>query len=117
MGHSAIFENSSETLRENLKILSIHHPKFKKPSSDNDFGYYLAGFLEGDDYSYFNNNQLIIIFNEKNVTLAYFFKSYIKFGQIKKINNAIIYIISHKIGIFKILNLINGKIRTQKIIN
>jgi hypothetical protein len=112
-------ESSSETLRENLKILSIHHPKFKKPSSDKDFGYYLAGFIEAGEHCYFNNDELIIIFHEKNISLAYFFKSYIKFGHIKKINNcrpahtAIIYVISHKIGIIKILNLINGKIRTH----
>lgn len=106
-------ESSSETLRENLKILSIHHPKFKKPSSDKDFGYYLAGFIEANGH--FNNNQLIIYFHENNISLAYFFKSYIKFGHIKKIKNntTIIYTISHKFGILKILNLINGKMRTH----
>lgn len=108
-----INENSSETLHENLKILSIHHPKHKYPASDKDFGYYLAGLIEGDGHLN-KQNQLIIVFHEKDISLAYFLKSYIKFGQIKKIKNkaAVIYIISKKEGILKILNLINGKMRT-----
>ena len=107
-------ENSPETLRENLKILSIHHPKHKKPSSNNDFGYYLAGLIEGDGH--FNKqNQLIIAFHEKDISLAYFLKSYIKFGHVRKIKDkaALIYVISNKEGILKTLNLINGKMRTD----
>jgi len=112
---SEIFnESSPETLRENLKILSIHHPKHKKPSSDNDFGFYLAGLIEGDGH--FNKqNQLIITFHEKDISLAYFLKSYIKFGHVSKIKDkaAIIYIITRRVGILKVLNLINGKMRTD----
>lgn len=105
--------SSSETLRENLKILSIHHPKHKKPSSDNDFGFYLAGLIEGDGH-FTKQNQLIIAFHEKDISLAYFLKSFIKFGQIHKVKNkaAVIYIVSKKEGILKIINLINGKMRT-----
>ena len=109
-----INENSSETLRKNLKILSVHHPKYQKPSTDKDFGYYLAGLIEGKGY--FNElNELIIGFNKKDISLAYFLKSYLNSGQIKKIKNTtnIFYIVSKKEGIFKILNLINGKIRTD----
>jgi hypothetical protein len=104
-------ENSSETLRENLKILSIHHPKFKKPSSFFDFGSYLAGLIEG--HSHFHNNQLTIILHINNISLAYFLKSFIKFGYIRRTHTTIYYIISKKEGILKILNLINGNIRTH----
>ena len=59
-------ESSSETLRKNHKNLSIHHPKHRKPSSDKDFGYYLAGLIEGDgDFN--KQNQLIIAFHEKDI--------------------------------------------------
>jgi hypothetical protein len=73
--------STSETLRKNLKKLSIHHPKHKKPSSDKDFGYYLAGLIEGNGH--FNKeNQLKIALDEKDISLAYFLKSFIQFGQV-----------------------------------
>lgn len=105
-----IDESSSETLRENLKILSIHHPKFKKPSNDNDFGYFLAGLI--DNNGHFFNNQFIINLHIKNISLAYFLKSYIKYGKISRENNSLNLIISHKVGVLFIKNLINGKILT-----
>ena len=111
---------SSETLRENLKIrYHLHHPKHKKPSSDNNFGYYLAGFIEGqlgisDPCSTFDEDQLIIRVRRTDITLAYFLKSFIKFGHIHKVKNkaVITYTISNRQGILKVLNLINGKMRT-----
>ncbi len=104
--------STSETLRKNLKKLSIHHPKHKKPSSDKDFGYYLAGLIEGNGH--FNKeNQLKIALDEKDISLAYFLKSFIQFGQVQKASHPAVYlIISKKEGILKILNLINGKMRT-----
>ena len=71
--HSDLVNGStSETLRKNLKILSIHHPKHKKPSSDKDFGYYLAGLIEGDGH--FSNSKLEIILHEKDRPLAFYLK-------------------------------------------
>ena len=51
-----------------------------------------------------------------DVNLAYYVKERIGFGSVKKVKdkNAYLYIISNKEGIIKVINLINGKLRTIK---
>jgi len=48
------------------------------------------------------------------VILAFFIKKILGYGHINKVKdkNAYLFIISNKDGILKVLNLINGKIRT-----
>jgi hypothetical protein len=57
---------------------------------------------------------LIIVFSSPDVKLAYYIKKIIGFGHVKKVKdkNAYLYIASNKDGIIKIINLINGKLRT-----
>nr|WKF48435.1 LAGLIDADG endonuclease [Synchytrium endobioticum] len=124
-----ILGSSSETLSENLKHLNVHQPKHKKPESDDDFGYYLAGLIEGGEASHINLNRnpnnkgttLLISFNIKDIRLAYYIKSKLGFGSVRKVTGkdgaAVIYGISNKEGVFKVLDLINGKIRTPTILN
>lgn len=121
-GNYIINIRSSETLRndklvniinENIKNISIHNTTHLKPSNDYDFGYYLAGLIEGDGH--FNKQlQLVIVFSDKDVSLAYFIKSYLGFGSVRKIKDkkAYIYVIASKEGLLKIINLINNKIKT-----
>lgn len=113
LNNSSILRRSSETLCENLKHLNIHKPKHIKPISDEEFGSYLAGLIEGDGH-FSNQNQLIISFHIQDIRLAYFIKSRLGYGSVKKIQNqrAINYVISNKEGIEKVISLINGKIRT-----
>jgi hypothetical protein len=40
-------KGTSETIRENIKLISIHRPEHKYPDN-NQFGYYLAGLIDGD---------------------------------------------------------------------
>ena len=111
---------TSETLRnetiintEQIKSVSIHVPKHLKPSNDNQFGHYLAGLIDGDGH--FNNQlQLVIVFHKLDVSLAYYIKSRLGYGSVKKVKdkNAFLLVIASKNGIYKITNLINGKIRT-----
>ena len=86
-----------------------------KPSNDEQFGHYLAGLIDGDGH-FSSKLQLVIVFNSLDVSLAYFLKEKIEFGQIKKVKdkNAYLYIVSSKDGLIKVINLINGKLRTHK---
>ena len=111
--NSLALKRSSETLCENLNILSSHNPKYSKPQSDQQFGYYLAGLIEGDGH-FSNQNQLILAFHIYDIRLAYYLKSRQGYGSVKKVKDkqAVTYIISNKEGLLKVISLINGKIRT-----
>jgi hypothetical protein len=115
---------SSETLCKNfltkesgtiVKTISVHVPTHKKPLTDSEFGYYLAGLIEGDGC--FQKGQIIIVFNELDASLAYYIKSRIGYGHVHKIKNkrAIKYVISNLNGLIKVVELINGKLRTEKL--
>jgi hypothetical protein len=116
---------TSETLRnetviniENIKPISEHVPKHLKPLNDDQFGHYLAGLIDGNGN--FNSKQeLVIVFNSSDASLAYYIKNRLGFGSVKKVKdkNAFILIIAVKKGIEKIISLINGKIRTEIIFN
>jgi superfamily I DNA/RNA helicase len=69
--------------------------------------------IDGDGH-FSSQQQLVIVFSSPDVQLAYYIKSKIGFGNVKKVKdkNAYLYIISNKDGILKIINLINGKLRT-----
>ncbi len=111
-----ITNEPSETIRdntENIKNISIHTPTHLKPLNDEQFGHYLSGLIDGDGH-FSSQNQLIITFSSWDIKLAYYIKKVIGFGHVKKIKNknAYVYIISNKEGITKVINLINGKLRT-----
>nr|YP_010833262.1 LAGLIDADG endonuclease [Agaricus bitorquis]WFG54009.1 LAGLIDADG endonuclease [Agaricus bitorquis] len=84
---------TSETLRneivsntENIKAISVHNSKHLRPLSDNQFGHYLAGLIEGDGH-FSSKQQLIIVFSSAEVALAYYIKDRIKFGNVRKVNS------------------------------
>lgn len=107
---------SSETLCKKFQDskLSIHRPnhKFIFNLSSKDFGYYFSGLIEGDGYIS-PQNQIVIIFNINDSSLAYSLKKYIGYGNLNKIKNknAIKLVISKNEGVKKVLQLINGKLR------
>lgn len=124
-------DENSETLRnetitnikiikqtENVKCISVHVPNHLKPNKNEQFGHYLAGIIDGDGH-FSSNPQLVIVFNSKDVSLAYYLKKQIGFGNVKKVKNknAHILVVSNKEGLKKIINLINGKIRTKNKFN
>lgn len=102
-----------ETYGENIKEISIHLPKHKKPITQDQFGHYLAGLIDGDGH-FSKNPQLVICFHLNDVSLAYFIKSYINHGTVKKVKdkNAYIFVLSSKSSIMRVLGLINNKLRT-----
>lgn len=105
-------------IKEDIKNISIHIPKHLKPISENSFGHYLAGLIEGDGH-FSSQQQLVIVFHSLDVSLAYYIKERLGYGSVKKVKNtnAYIFIISSRKGLEKVINLINGKIRTENKFN
>ena len=98
---------------ENTKKISVHVPTHLKPIND-DLSHYLAGLIEGDGH-FSKQQQLVIVFNSLDIHLAYFIKSVLGYGTVRQVKNknAVLFLISSKAGIITVLNLINGKIKTQ----
>jgi hypothetical protein len=95
-----------------------HIPKHSRPLDDEEFGYYLAGLIEGDGY--IGKCSVEISFHLSDKSLAYYIKKRIGFGNITNYshtNNAVRYSIWKKEGINKVLNLVNGKFFTDIKIN
>ena len=110
---------TSETLRngaavENIKPVSVHVPRHLKPVTDDQFGHYLAGLIDGDGH-FSSKQQLVIVFHSSDVSLAFYIKKYLGFGSIKRVKNknAFLLVIASKKGLERVINLINGKIRTE----
>src|SRR5690606_36961044 len=103
---------------ENIKPISVHVPTHLKPVNDIEFGHYLAGLIDGDGH-FSSKQELVIVFNSLDASLAYYIKKQIGFGSIKKVKdkNAFILTITDIVGMEKVINLINGKIRTENKLN
>ena len=114
-GTSETLRNETEIKTENVRPISVHVPTHFKPLNDEQFGHYLAGLIDGDGH-FSKTPQLVIAFNELDASLAYFIKSRLGYGNIYKVKNkkAIILVVAKRAGIFKVLELINGKIRSQQ---
>jgi hypothetical protein len=69
--------------------------------------------IDGDGH-FSTQRQLVIAFSSADIKLAYFIKGRIGAGRVKKIKNknAFLYIVSKKKHMLKIIDLINGKLRT-----
>lgn len=92
-----------------VKKVSIHVPKHKKPLNDDEFGHYLAGLIDGDGS--FSSGVLTICLPTLDTSLSYYLKKRLGFGEVKKIKNAVLFYLSNKEGVEKVINLINGKFR------
>nr|YP_010977197.1 LAGLIDADG endonuclease [Daedaleopsis confragosa]WNZ34402.1 LAGLIDADG endonuclease [Daedaleopsis confragosa] len=92
-----------------LPKISEHVTKHNSNLTDQEFGHFLAGLIEGDGW--FGLNQLHIIFSEREISLAYLIKKRIGYGNIYKIKDkkAVRYICKNKIGLSIIYSLVNGK--------
>ena len=113
---------TSETLRnetilntETVKSISIHVPTHLKPINDTQLGHYLAGLIDGDGH-FSSKQQLVIAFNSLDSSLAYYLKKEIGYGSVHKVKNknAVILVVAAIKGIEKVINMINGKLRTDK---
>jgi len=85
-----------------------------KPLNNEQLGYYLAGLIDGDGH-FSKAQQLIIVFSSPNAFLAYYLKEKLGYGNVRKVKdkNAYLLIVSNKKGMLNVINLINGKLRTE----
>jgi hypothetical protein len=113
IGTSETLRNETVAITETVKPISIHVPTHLKPLNDTQFGHYLAGLIDGDGH-FSSKQQLVIVFNSLDIQLSYYIKKQIGFGTIHKVNNknAVVLVIAAKKGIEKVINLINGKLRS-----
>lgn len=96
---------------DTLELLHIsdHLPKHKRPDNDEEFGYYLAGLVEGDGY--IGNHRFEIAFHKNDTFLAYYIKKRIGYGSVLNLNgkNAVRYVLRHSEGLKRVIYLTNGK--------
>jgi hypothetical protein len=83
----------------------MHAPKHIKPLNDESLGHYLAVLIDGDGH-FSKIGQMVITFSKPDAFLAYYIKSKVGFGNVRKVKNKDVYIfvISNKIGIVRVLN-------------
>jgi hypothetical protein len=134
---------SSETIRQNFSIIK-KNSLIKTPRSrprrlyfsiqtstilpNKNFNYYLAGLIEGDGTIIVPNQlrdqkgrltypSIQIVFGLMDLPLALIIQKTLGHGSInrKKGLGAYIYTINNKEGILKIISLVNGKFKTDKI--
>lgn len=105
--------SSKATEGEYVKLVSEHVPTHLKPQTDEEFGHYLAGLIDGDGS--FGVRSLVIAFNKLDASLAYYIKGRLGYGRIRKVKdkNAVLFVITNREGLEKVLNLVNGKLRVQ----
>ena len=92
-----------------LPTISEHVQSHKTNLTNEEFGYFLAGLIEGDGW--FGDKQLHIIFAEQDTSLAYYLKKRIGYGNVYKMKDkkAVRYICKKTKGLSIIISLINGK--------
>ena len=101
-------------INSKLIVKYQHLDKHERPKDNESFGYYLAGLIEGDGY--IGSRSLEIAFHVSDSQLGYYIKKRIGYGNVNKYshtNKAVRYTVYHREGIYKILNLVNGKFFTH----
>jgi hypothetical protein len=108
--------NFEETLR-NDHYLSNHLAKHQKPLTDKDFGYYLAGLIEGDGY--IGERRIEIAFHREDIQSAYYIKKRLAYGSVLILKNkkSVRYVCKKLEGLKLIYNFINGKLLGEHKIN
>ncbi len=65
---------------EKVNTISDHIPIHKKTVSEDEFGYYLAGLIEGDGYINKKVIGITIAFHRLDASLAYYIKKRVGHG-------------------------------------
>ena len=120
VGTSETLRNEIRVNTETIKNISIHVPTHKKPANDIHLGHYLAGLIDGDGH-FSSKQQLVIAFNSLDTSLAYYLKKEIGYGSVHKVKvknkNSVILVIAAIKGMEKVINLVNGKLRSNNKLN
>lgn len=107
-----VFDFDSQLISNDL-FISDHLRKHTKPDTDEEFGYYLAGLIEGDGY--LGDRRIEIAFHIDDISSAYYIKKIIGYGSVLflKGKNSVRYVLRHGVGLKKVFLLINGKLLGQ----
>lgn len=99
-----------KTLIPSEYLISDHLIKHIKPLNDTEFGYYLAGLIEGDGY--IGDKRIEIAFHMDDISSAFYIKKRIGYGSVLflKGKNSVRYVLRKNDGLLKLYNLINGKL-------
>src|SRR6267154_1401749 len=101
-------------LIQGIDHISDHLIKHNKPETDEEFGYYLAGLIEGNGN--FGDHRFEIAFTKEDAFLAYYIKKRIGYGSVLNLKNKnyVRYVLRHSEGLKRVLDLVNGKLLTHK---
>jgi hypothetical protein len=69
---------------KNKAIISIHAPKAARPQTRRQFGSFLAGLIDGNGQV--TPSAITIVFSPKDYTVAYYVKTMVGYGSVKKGN-------------------------------
>lgn len=107
-----VFDYDKHLISDDL-LLSDHIIKHNKPESEEDFGYYLSGLIEGDGY--IGDNRIEIAFHKDDISSAFYIKKRIGYGSVLFLRgkNSVRYVLRKTEGLKKVLLLINGKFLSQ----
>lgn len=107
-----IFDFDNTLISENL-FISDHLKKHKKPETEEEFGYYLAGLIEGDGY--IGKRRIEIAFHIDDISSAYYIKKRIGYGSVLFLRgkNSVRYVLRKSAGLERVFSLINGKLLGQ----
>ena len=105
-----VLAEGRETSDFNIPPVSNHLAKHRKPGSDEEFGHYLAGLIEGDGHV--GERNIVITFHSADVSAAYYIKKRIGYGIVSKVPGALTvrYQATHVCAREYIYRCINGKL-------
>lgn len=74
----------------------------------------MAGLIDGDGHICVQQT-VSICFHESDAPLAYYVKSRLGFGSVRKVQDkrAFVLCIAHRLGVEKVMRLVNGKLRAE----
>jgi hypothetical protein len=104
-----IFDFDNTLISENL-FINDHLKKHKKPETEEEFGYYLAGLIEGDGY--IGGRRIEIAFHIDDISSAFYIKKRIGYVSVLFLRdkNSVRYVLRKSAGLEIVFSLINGKL-------
>ena len=107
------------TFNDTIQRISEHAPKARNPQTKEQFGYFLAGLIDGDGHIT-KCGYVTIAFHNKDASVAYYIKQVVGYGSVKQIlkegKAAYLFTCSHSKGIKMIGDFIRNKLKiTSKI--
>lgn len=105
------------------QIISIHAPKAQRPQTMNEFGYFLAGLIDGNGHIH-QDGSVTLTLHEKDASVAYYIKKTIGYGKVKHVEKpqmsnvyTYVYVCTHLSGIKVIGDTLHDKLINPDVIS